>query len=32
MKPVADSDPLLVDHMLDCIARIHEYTGGAISD
>jgi len=27
MKPSLESDHLLVDHMLDCIARIGEYTG-----
>jgi uncharacterized protein with HEPN domain len=28
MKPTAQSDRLLIQHMLDCIARIREYTGG----
>ena len=28
MKPVAESDRVLVEHMLDCIARIREYVGG----
>lgn len=28
MKPVAQSDAVLVEHMLECIARIREYTDG----